>query len=125
MEPVQLVSVILTSPVSPTGREGHKYWCWGRPSNQHVHTKGFAGCLQGSDIHKQIISNFPSHQNRYRILAVLPLWQGSVASLGRLALQLSPTGWEGGRVDGLAAWLLEASVPSWLVDRRNTKNTYT
>ncbi|TNN72774.1 hypothetical protein EYF80_017058 [Liparis tanakae] len=44
-------------------------------------------------------------------LAVLPRWQGSVASPDSLALQLSPTGWESGRVDGSAAWLLAAPGP--------------
>lgn len=51
------------------------------------------------------------------LLAVLPTWQGSVASPGSLAPQLSPTGWESGRVDGSVAWLLAAPLPSWPGER--------
>lgn len=54
---------------------------------------------------------FPPTTAEIELLAVLPTWQGSVASPGSLAPQLSPTGWKSGRVDGSAAWLLAASLP--------------
>lgn len=60
---------------------------------------------------------FPPSTAETELLAVLPTWQGSVASPGPLAVQLSPTGWESGRVDGSAAWLLATSLPSWPSER--------
>lgn len=49
------------------------------------------GCLHRCDIQKWSFVTFPPAATETELLAVLRTWQGSVASLSSLALQLSPT----------------------------------
>lgn len=96
---------------------GFQHWC--RPSYQHLlNTKVFAVVVyMDLTFTSRSAVTFPPTTAEIELLAVLPTWQGSVASPGSLALQLSPTGWESGGVDGSAAWLLAASLPSWPGER--------
>lgn len=90
-----------------------------RPSYQHLpNTKVFAGVVyMNLTFTGRSSVTFPPTTTDIELLAVLPTWQGSVSSPLSSALQLSPTGWESGRVDGSVAWLLAVFLPSWPGER--------